>query len=90
MALWIKTDGTITEVEPKNGKDFSLDEVKLYIGGGYIEVIGVPDGLMVLDEDGKQKRLPFNKLATAVARPVIQTDDFIVGDVLVCKRWQLE
>ena len=90
MAQWIKTDGTVSEVEPANGKDFSLDEVKRFIGGGYMEVIGVPPGLMVLDEDGKQKRLPFNKLATEVARPVLQTGDFIVGDVLVCKRWQLE
>jgi hypothetical protein len=32
MAQWIKTDGTVIEVEPENGKNFSLDEVKR--GGG--------------------------------------------------------
>jgi len=90
MAQWIKTDGTITEVEPANGKDFSLIEVKRFIGGGYVEVIGVRDGLMLLDEDGKRKQLPVNELATAVALPVLQRGDFIVGDVLVCKRGQIK
>ena len=28
MATLIKTDGTHTSVEPKNGKDFKIEEVK--------------------------------------------------------------
>ena len=84
-AVIIKTDGTITETKPKNGTDFSLEELRAAIGGGYIEVIRtVDDGrIMVLDEEGKLKKLPVNPKATALYPNLA---DFICGDVLVCKR----
>jgi hypothetical protein len=91
MALWIRTDGTTTVVEPGNGTDFTLLEVKKFIGGGYLEVIGIPGGrLMVLDEDGKRKEFAVNEVATALARPVLLPGDVIVGDVLVCARMQIK
>jgi len=84
-ACIIKTNGTITEAKPKNGKDFQLDELKEAIGGGYIEVVRTTDDsmIMVLDEEGKLKRMPVNPVATALYPNLA---DIIVGDVLVCKR----
>lgn len=40
MALWLKSDGTTVEVEPLNGKTFSLDELQEYVGG-HIELFTV-------------------------------------------------
>jgi hypothetical protein len=34
--------------------------------------------------------LSVNELATVVALPVLRAGDFIVGNVLVCKRGQIE
>ena len=84
-ACIIKTDGTITETKPLNGTDFSLEELKAAIGGGYIEIVRtVDDGrIMVLDEEGKLKKMPVNPKATALYPNLA---DVIVGDVLVCRR----
>jgi hypothetical protein len=78
----IRADGTETEVEPKNGTDFSLEEMQKIVGG-YIEIVHVPRSrdLIVLNEEGKLEGLPLNQKATALyANPM----DCIVGNVLVC------
>lgn len=92
MAQWIKANGEVMEVQPRNGKDFQLDELKQYIGGGYIEVINIPEGRqMVMDEEGKLKMLPKNEKATDIARPVLLPTDWgICGDVLVCKKGEID
>lgn len=74
------------EVQPKNGTDFQLEELQDYIGG-YIEIVRLNgDEIMVIDEEGKLKNLPFNVGATLVfnERSGIM-DDIIVGNALVCK-----
>lgn len=80
----IKTDGTIQDVAPADGKAFSLEEMQRIVGG-YIEIIPSNDGrLIVLNEEGKLHNLPGNPAATVFfARGVIADDDYIVGDVLV-------
>ncbi len=79
MAKWIKTSGEIVDVQPKNGTDFSLNELQGFVGG-YIEVVGLDDGkLMVVNEEGKINGLCINSEATLLSRY-----DIIVGDVLVC------
>lgn len=80
MATWIKTDGTVTEVQPKNGTDFKLDELQRYVGG-YIELLTLTNfRYMVVNEEGKVSGLPLNVKASAIYR-----FDAIVGDVLICK-----
>lgn len=87
MDTIIKVDGTIQDVTPKNGLDYHLDELKEFIGGGWIEIIPLGSKqVMVLDEEGKLKKFKENGKATAIARPYIFRDDYIVGDVLVCDR----
>lgn len=87
MAQIIKTNGEVVEVEPKNGTDFVYAELTKIVGG-YIEIVSVPDGrLMVVNEEGKIQGLAFNKAATDLYN--VPTD-FIVGDVLVCAPEQIK
>ena len=84
MAQIIKTTGEVVEVSPKNGKDFSLEELKAIVGG-WIEVVSLHDGrLIVCDEEGKLKGKDRNHKATDLYRLTLLTNDFLVGDVLVC------
>ena len=90
MAEIITADGTVREVQPANGKNFTLKELTPIVGG-YIEIIYLNDGrLMIMNEEGKLSRLPDNEVATALARSSISPDDYIVGDVLVCNQHEIK
>lgn len=87
-----KTDGSVLQVEPKNGESFSLEELRGFVGG-YIDIQQLPKSkeIMVLNDEGKLAGLPKNDAATAVwkkAYPIadyqLNNDELIVGDVLVC------
>jgi hypothetical protein len=60
MATLLKSDGTKTEVTPTDGRAFSLEEMRKLIGGGYIEILSIPNDtdnkVLVVDEEGKLKR----------------------------------
>jgi hypothetical protein len=79
MARLFKADGGITEIQPKDGQSFTLDEMQELVGG-YIEVVAAAGGYsLVIDEEGRVKGKPFNELATAahaIGRP-------LVGDALL-------
>jgi hypothetical protein len=92
MATHIKTDGTKTEVQPKNGTDFKLEELKEFIGGGWIEMVECwnPDYqgmVIILDEEGKLKNMPLNVAATDAYG--VPHWDVIVGDVLICRKEEI-
>lgn len=87
MALLVKVDGSAERVEPKNGASFSLEELQGYVGG-YIQIITPKVGeRMVINKEGKLMGLPINKQITDIAHifRAIMPNDFIVGDVLLCK-----
>ena len=45
-----------------------------------------PTQVMVINEEGKLLNLPYNAVATEAFRMAFQpTDDFIVGDALLCE-----
>lgn len=85
-AVYIKCDGTRTGITPKNGIDFSLEELQKYVGG-YIEIINVFSQIMIIDDEGKLKGKEINPVATQLARTSqsIMPNDCIVGDVVVCE-----
>jgi hypothetical protein len=90
MAIVIKTDGTKDALQPKNNKVFTLEELKSVVGG-YIEIVPLTeDYLMVINEEGKLLNLPINVIATRVYRASRNTDDFIVGNVLICSNKEIE
>lgn len=90
MAIVIKTDGTKDALQPKNNKVFTLEELKSVVGG-YIEIVPLTeDYLMVINEEGKLLDLPINVVATRVYRASRNTEDFIVGNVLICSNKEIE
>lgn len=78
MARIIKTDGTEIFIEPNNGTDFSLKELQDIVGG-YIEIVRLPNFLVVANEEGLLLELEPNTIASLMAGTMI------VGDVLICK-----
>lgn len=82
-AVLIKTDGSKTDITPKNGSDFSLEELYELIGCEMVEVVYLTDsGIMIIDEEGKQKKpIVMNRIATDIAN---LPGDIIVGNVVVC------
>ena len=81
----IKADGTTANYSPRSGGHYELDELQSIVGG-YIQIISLHDGrLMVINDEGKL--LALHSLATDIAleQGAIFANDFIVGDVLICR-----
>lgn len=81
----ISPEGVCTEISPNNKKDFSLKELQTIVGG-YIQIIHLYDtgNIMILDEEGKLKKYPYNKEATSMVEKYLDRGDYIVGNVLIC------
>ena len=63
----------------------TLKEAQKFVGG-YIEAITFPnDDLLIINEDGKSKELPYNKDASEVWVYHYGMTDAIVGDALLIK-----
>ncbi|HSZ58581.1 MAG TPA: DUF3846 domain-containing protein [Tepidisphaeraceae bacterium] len=95
MATLWKTDGTSQVVTPKQGTEFTLAELKAFVGG-YIEIVRLDEGsLMVVNESGLLENLPLNNMGTQLYRQMAfrntgrRCDDPVVGDVLVCSRTEV-
>lgn len=87
MATLLMATGGTKEVTPKNGKKFTLEELQKHVGG-YIELMSFSNGhTLVMDEEGRLKGLPLNREATKIARRLGY--DYIVGDVLNCRRGEI-
>lgn len=91
VAKWIKTDGAIECVSPRNGRAFELDELNKFVGGHFevIRTAGNIDALLVVNEDGYMLRLPFNRVATKLLKETGRAGD-IVGNCLLCLSTQIE
>lgn len=77
-------EGDVLSISPKDGKKFSLAELQAAVGG-YIEIVPLKNKkLMVVNEDGKIMGLYFNVAATIILRASSPTNDYIVGNALIC------
>lgn len=85
MATIIKTTGEKENIEPADGKVFSLKELQKAVNG-YIEIVSLDSGkLMIVDEEGLIKPDPIlNKEASKIA------GQRIVGQVIIIDRDQIE
>ena len=69
---------------PKDGRYFELEEMQGIVGG-YIEVIRLNDGrIIIVNEEGLLQGLPVNIPATNILRRDHFTTDYIVGTAIVC------
>ena len=83
LSTVIFSDGATKNVEPSNGTDFSLEELRGFVGG-YIEIVRLSKSqVMVVNEEGKIYNLPQNEKATMLVN-IAGIRDVIVGNVLVC------
>ena len=83
LSTIIRTDGTRQNIEPRNKKDFQLDELQAIVEG-YIEIVRLSKTqIMVVNEEGHLQQKPYNHLATLTAY-MAGIKDIIVGNVLVC------
>ena len=81
-----KTNGEVIETSPKNGTNYTFKELKEIVGG-YIEIIHLTNNkIMVINDEGKLINLPHNENATILYKLSLNTDNFIVGDALVCDK----
>lgn len=91
MAKLFRSNGTKQEIHPKNGTDFKLDELQEYVDG-YIDIIDLRNGeILVINDDGKE-RYPTNKAATKLAleHGAIYVWDWIDGNVVHCKSEEVQ
>lgn len=90
MATLFKVGEKPKTIEPKNGSDFQLEEVWDLIGG-YVQVVTLHNGeILLCDEDGLLKQLPFNSKATDYVAKHCVYPHMIVGTALVCKSKQFK
>ena len=87
-ALLYKTDFSVEEIRPANGRYFKLEEMQAYVGG-LIEIIpldgeGHDDKPLVVHEEGKLISLPFNFLATLEWVRYYGETDYVSGDAIIC------
>lgn len=88
MDYYLKTNCKLEVVTPKNGRDYTLEELKTFVDG-YIQIIQLTQTqIMVINEEGKLIGLQPNRLATEAALLVkaIAENDFIVGDCIICDK----
>ena len=79
-----KANGEVIETSPKNGKNYTYEELRDIVGG-FIQIIFLKDKFMIINEEGKLNNLPYNDNATVLYRANFRnTTDFIVGDALLC------
>ena len=92
QTMKINVDGTVESAKPKNDGLFELEELQSAVQG-MIEVVYLNshNALMIVNEEGKLLDLPLNKAATLLMRHEYpDSTDFIVGDVLIIQRTEIE
>lgn len=86
--ILLKADGSQFTITPQKGNQFTLKEIQTYVGG-FVELVYLQNGIMIINEEGKLLGLPRNQKATELANFHPDYDDYIVGDVVICSNEQL-
>ena len=71
---------TVKEIQSKND-DPSLSDAQKFVGG-WVEVVQVNDGVLIIDEEGKLKNKPVNEVASKMYADKYGDADIIVGDAI--------
>ena len=92
MATFIAENGNRWEVEPKDGKSFSLEELCRLLDCRLVEAVGLGKGLtMWLDEEGKLTNRAWNLVATKLlAQAGGMPGDRVCGPVLITSGGEVE
>ena len=71
---------TVKEIQSKEDSP-SLSEAQKFVGG-WVEVVQVNDGILIIDEEGKLKDKPVNQVASKMYADKYGDEDIIVGDAI--------
>jgi hypothetical protein len=71
---------TVKEIQSKKD-DPSLSDAQKFVGG-WVEVVQVNDGILIIDEEGKLKDKPVNEVASKMYADKYGDADVIVGDAI--------
>ena len=71
---------TTKEIQSKKD-DPSLSDAQKFVGG-WVEVVQVNDGILIIDEEGKLKNKPVNEVASKMYADKYGDADVIVGDAI--------
>jgi len=71
---------TTKEIQSKEDSP-SLSEAQKFVGG-WVEVVQVNDGVLIIDEEGKLKDKPVNEVASKMYADKYGDEDIIVGDAI--------
>lgn len=87
-ALYYGLDSPVKSIKPAAGPYFQIEELQNYVGG-LVEIIrlhreGLPDKLIILNEEGKLIGLSVNLLATGVWMQYYRKAEIIVGNAIIC------
>lgn len=89
-AKLLKANGEVVEIEPKNGTNFTLDELYAHLQCALVEVINLnQDDIMVIDEEGKwasYNGVNVNATKCAQKNQAITSWNYIAGNAIVCNR----
>ncbi len=86
------TEEIVIVPPPGNGTEYTIDELSAFIGGGLIEILELDrETFMIVDDNFRAKKLPFNVAATWIYAPVaVSRGNFstypILGDVAIIER----
>ena len=95
-SIRIGVDGIVTEIEPENGKDFQLDELYDLLGVSIVEMVFLPENLvMIVDEEGalnddRKLNLKATELVTNAATRLGRMGTLIFGNVAVINQNQIK
>ena len=71
---------TVKEIQSKEDSP-SLSEAQKFVGG-WVEVVQVNDGVLIIDEEGKLKDKPINNASSKLYADKYGDEDIIVGDAI--------
>ena len=71
---------TLKEIKRKEDSP-SLSDAQKFVGG-WVEVVQVNDGVLIIDEEGKLKDKPVNEVASKMYADKYGDADIIVGDAI--------
>lgn len=85
IAQLLKPDGTYSDIVPKNGKNFKLDETYAILGVDIVQVVRLKKNqILIVDEEGLLKNNPqINHAASKLAQEA-GTAEGIVGNAIWC------
>lgn len=96
QAKLIKSSGEMININPKDGKEFSCEELRAFVGGHFqmLNPASRTGAVMFCNEEGKLLSLPLNRTATIVWQQYCEpgserSHDFVVGDVVICHKSQV-